>query len=388
MNATDSGRELVGEPEPVQRVMWSPYPDHYLTIWASARPSALAHGEAKPVTHLDSHRQVRQSNQRQQQFWSISRDYRQGSKSSSPCKTTEVLASHRLSFGNQSIRQLIIPLSSIQHLSSLVELRLPQNKLTHLPYSLFMMTQLEILNLENNQLDEHSTDDLWWRAMVNLRVLFLAGNRFRSLPPSLGRMPMLFYADVSDNFSLAYLPAELLFAPAIGTLAANRCSGTVMRRLLARSRNPTWLPLSDCIKDSPIARRRWSRVPALSSLCLQRIHTAIAPLVAPELESSQTGAHDPDSSGAAQLFAACEEIRRNSADFAISGVLLPALDSAPKRFMCTVCDTPVFCPELAIVKVVDHRDMPFAWQCCSTKCRDQAILATAKQPVDSANWDI
>ncbi|KAJ2486244.1 hypothetical protein IWW37_005686 [Coemansia sp. RSA 2050] len=388
MNAADRGREQASEPELVQRVMWSPYPDHYLTIWASARPNAFAPSDTKPATHLDSHRHVRQSNRRQQQFWSISRDYRQGNKSSEPCKTSEVLASHRLSFSNQSIRQLTIPLSSIQHLTSLVELRLPQNKLTRLPYSLFMMTQLEILNLENNQLDEYSTEDQWWRAMVNLRVLFLAGNRFCSLPPSLGRMPMLFYADVSDNPRLPYLPAELLFAPAVGTLAANRCSGAVMRRLLAESKRPVWLPLPDCLKDSPITARRWSRAPALSGLCLQRIHTAIAPFATSGHESSQLAAQDPSNPGAPQLFAACEEIRRNPAEFALSDVLLPALDSAPKRYMCTVCGAPVFCPELAIVKVADHRDMPFVWQCCSTKCRDQAIFATTKRPVDSVNWDL
>ncbi|KAJ2248105.1 hypothetical protein GGI13_004787 [Coemansia sp. RSA 455] len=377
-----------GEPELVRRVMWSPYPDHYLTIWA-ASPNASVQSDTKPVTHLDGHRHLRQSNQRHQQSWSISRDFRLGD-TTTRCKTSEVLASHRLNFGNQSIRQLIIPLSSIRYLTSLVELRLPQNKLTHLPHSLFMMTQLEILNLEYNQLDEHSTEDLWWRGLVNLRVLFLAGNRFRYLPPSLGRMPMLFYADVSDNPRLAYLPAELLFAPAIGTLAANRCSDAVMRRLVSDSAN--WLSLSDLILESPTSGKRLSRVPLLSSLCKQRIHSAIAPFVSPEpptlSESSQIGVRDSESCNAYQLFAACEEIRRNPADFALSDVLLPALDSASKRYMCTVCGAPVFSPELAIVKAVDHWDMPFAWQCCSTNCQDQAITTTIQRPVDAANWDL
>ncbi|KAJ2868171.1 hypothetical protein GGH94_000304 [Coemansia aciculifera] len=384
MNTKDHCKEPVNELELMRRVMWSPYPDHCLTIWA-ASPNISTQSDAKPATHLDGQRHLRQSSQRHKQFWSISRDFRLGDTSSSQCKTTEVLASHRLSFGSQSIRQLIIPLSSIRYLTSLVELRLPQNKLTRLPHSLFMMTQLEILNLENNQLDEHSTEDIWWRGMVNLRVLFLAGNRFRCLPPSLGRIPMLFYIDVSDNPRLTYLPAELLYAPAIGTLAANRCSGAVMRRLISDS--TTWLSLPDLFLESPTISKRWSRVPSLSSLCVQRIHAAIAPFVSPEPstppESSQVVARYPDS--AYQLFAACEEIRRNPADFALSGVLLPALNSASKRYMCTVCRAPVFCSELAIVKTVDHWDVPFAWQCCSTKCQDQAIIANIQRPVD---WDL
>ncbi|KAJ2829370.1 hypothetical protein FBU31_002711 [Coemansia sp. 'formosensis'] len=379
----------VDEEELGKRVMWSPYPDHYLTIWA-ASPNVSTRSDTKPVTHLDGPRHLRQSSKRYQQFWSISRDYRLG-ETGDRCKTSEVLASHRLSFGNQSIRQLTIPLSSIQYLTSLVELRLPQNKLTRLPHSLFMMTQLEILNLESNRLDEHSTEDIWWRGMVNLRVLFLAGNRFRCLPPSLGRMPKLFYADVSDNPRLAYLPAELLYAPAIGTLAANRCSSAVMRRLDTDSAKPEWMLLSDCLLDSSTTGKRWSRVPSLSSLCVRRIHAAIAPLISPEpsppLESSQIVTRDPDGCNAYQLFAAIEEIRRNSVDFDLSDILLPALDSAPKRSMCTVCGAPVFCLELAIVKVVNHWELPFAWQCCSTKCQDQAIIATIKK-LDATNWDL
>ncbi|KAJ2507524.1 hypothetical protein IWW47_001065 [Coemansia sp. RSA 2052] len=391
-----------GDPELAQRVMWSPYPDHYLTIWA-ASPSTISldHlGGSKALTHLDSHRQVRQTNHRHQQFWSISRDYRLGDPpakgtTKQDCKTSEVLASHRLSFGNQSIRQLTIPTSSIRYLTNLVELRIPQNKLTHLPHSLFLMTQLEILNLENNRLDEHSFSDQWWRGMVNLRVVFLAGNRFRCLPPSLGRLPKLFYADVSDNPRLTYLPAELLFAPAIGTLAANRCSAAIAQRFAVDTAEPQWLSLPDCLLGSLALGKRCTRVPSLSSLCIQQIYAAITPFAISESEpstpseDSQTlGQEDLDGNSAYQLFAACEEIRRNPADFAVSSVLLPALDSAPKRYMCTICDEPVFCSELAIVKMVERWDMPFAWQCCSAQCQHKAIAATVQQAVDAAKWDL
>ncbi|KAJ2433879.1 hypothetical protein GGF42_009315 [Coemansia sp. RSA 2424] len=294
---------------------------------------------------------MRQTNHRHQQFWSISRDYRLGDPpakgtTKQDCKTSEVLASHRLSFGNQSIRQLTIPTSSIRYLTNLVELRIPQNKLTHLPHSLFLMTQLEILNLESNRLDEHSFSDHWWRDMVNLRVAFLAGNRFRCLPPSLGRLPKLFYADVSDNPRLTYLPAELLFAPAIGTLAANRCSTAIAQQFTG---------------DTPST---------------------------PSEDSQTLGQEDMDGNSAYQLFAACEEIRRNPTDFAVTSILLPALDSAPNRYMCTICDEPVFCSELAIVKMVERWDMPFAWQCCSAQCQHKAIAATVQQAVDAAKWDL
>ncbi|KAJ2889452.1 hypothetical protein GGI21_006566, partial [Coemansia aciculifera] len=283
-----------------------------------------------------------------------------------------------------SILQLTIPTSAIRYLTNLVELRIPQNKLTKLPHSLFLMTQLEILNVENNQLDENSTEDCWWRRLVNLRVLFMAGNRFRCLPPSLGRMPKLFYADVSGNPRLTYLPAELLYAPAIGTLAANRCSAAIVRRFASDATKPEWLPLPDCpVASAAAASNPWTRVPSLSSLCKQRIYRAIAPLIAPDSEQS-TGTET--SSSAYHLFAACEEIRRNPADFAISSILLPALDSAPKRYMCTVCEEPVFCPELAIVKMVEPWDIPFAWQCCSAQCQDKAIVATAKKVEESASW--
>ncbi|KAJ2747731.1 hypothetical protein GGI20_000201 [Coemansia sp. BCRC 34301] len=392
MNTTDRWTEQTSsDSDLAQRIIWSPYPDHYLTIWA-ASPATVSPGhlsDTKPPTHLDSHRRLRQTSDRHQQFWSISRDYRLGDPakdSKHRCKTSEVLASHRLSLGNQSIRQLVIPTSSIRYLANLVELRIPQNKLTCLPHSLFLMTQLEILNLESNQLDEYSTKDEWWRGMANLRVLFLAGNKFRHLPPSLGRMPKLFYVDVSDNPRLAYLPAELLFAPSIGTLAANRCSAAISQRFAAGDTTaPKFLPLPECHPGSLAKSNRWTRIPSLSSLCIQRIYAATTPFM---VEDSQAPTQALDRGSVCDLLAACEEIRRNPAEFAVSSVLFPALDSAPKLYMCTVCDEPVFCPELAIVKMVDRWGIPFAWQCCSPKCQDRAVLATVRREVDSTNWDL
>ncbi|KAJ2230127.1 hypothetical protein IWW45_005909, partial [Coemansia sp. RSA 485] len=219
------------EREELHKSMWSPYPEHSLTLWALP---PLTHLE--PPSHLDTRSQL-QSKQRRMQRWQISRDFKHTSSptsmttSSGRGKTTEILATHRLNFGNQSITKLNIPVSSISYLTNLVEIRMPQNKLRNLPESLFMLTQLEILNLENNCLDESCALERWWLNLVHLRVLFLADNLFGSLPGSLGRMAKLFYLDVSDNRRLRYLPAEILSSASIGTLTAYRCSTELLDQL-------------------------------------------------------------------------------------------------------------------------------------------------------------
>ncbi|KAI8321757.1 hypothetical protein GQ54DRAFT_172038 [Martensiomyces pterosporus] len=406
------------EKQEVQRVMWSPYPDHYLTLWALPPPPAAAEDSSRP-THLDTRHIWTEKQKRRHQWWQISRDFKLTTATASPSsssesssrsgsederrdaeknrgKTTEILATHRLNFGNQSIRRLTIPSTSVQYLGSLVELRMPQNKLTSLPRSLFKLQQLEILNVENNLLDEEGVPDHLWRGMVHLRVLFLAGNLFRRLPPSLGHVPRLFYLDVSDNPRLGHLPVELLMAPAIGTLAANRCSSGIMDRLCQENGLmdagvelaeplPSFLPLVDTLPLSQHGRS--VRVPALADICIRQIHTAISPFTdengsqAAASTSGRAAEKQRHDGGGRHLFAACEEMRRNPGDYVVSGVLLKPLDSAGDLCACSVCGEPVFYPSFGIVKAVDHWALPFSWQCCSAKCRDTAAdMVVQKKP--------
>ncbi|KAJ1668749.1 hypothetical protein IW140_000182 [Coemansia sp. RSA 1813] len=371
----------------IRRVMWSPYPDHYLTLWAMPLES-----EAHMYSPSKKYSQVRTvskssdvtSRQRRIQWWQVSRDFkldddnmesrqvpnkRKGAGTRG--KTTEVLASHRLNFGNQSIRRLSIPVSSVPLLSGLVELRMPQNKLTRLPESLFMLTQLEILNLENNNLDERNMPDHLWRRLVNLRVLFLAGNRFRQLPPSLGRMPRLFYLDVCDNHRLTHLPVELLASPSIGTLAANRCSAELAEHIdlvCGSGMDSTgdrggaspirYIPLLEMAPGSIASQMR---VPPLAGMCVRQIHLAIG----------RNGSKSDEEKNRL-VTGACERIRRNPSDYIVSSILLGALDSIETLALCSVCDEPVFYPSFSIARQVETLELPVSWHCCSAKCRDKA----------------
>ncbi|KAJ1647370.1 hypothetical protein LPJ64_001212 [Coemansia asiatica] len=344
----------VVEKEELQKVMWSPYPDHSLALWAL--PPQTYHD---PPTHLDTHLQL-QSKQRRMQRWQISRDFKPSDPSKLPAnngkgKTTEILATHRLNFGNQSIVRLSIPQSSIQYLTNLVEIRMPQNKLSQLPHSLFMLTQLEILNLENNLLDEHCACDQWWLKLVHLRVLFLADNRFTRLSGSLGKMPKLFYLDVSDNRKLSYLPAELLTSPSIGTLTANRCSMVMLDQLYD--------------KHGQFIVPRNLQFPTLKEICIKTIHTAIQPYL-----NRKRDRKDEQIQGGIQgqlLFEACEEIGRNPGDYFVADLLTPVLDASVQSLpSCSVCDNPVFYSIFSLVRLVDTWSLPFYWLCCSANCRD------------------
>ncbi|KAJ1962675.1 hypothetical protein GGI12_002506 [Dipsacomyces acuminosporus] len=382
--------------------MWSPYPDHNLTLWALPPPPPGDSGSK--LTHLDSRQTWAEKQKRRHQWWQLSRDFKlaadtnhkgkgldyteKDESAKSRGKTTEILATHRLNFGNQSIRRLSIPRSSIQYLTGLVELRMPQNKLTSLPRSLFALQQLEILNLENNLLDENGVPDHLWRDMAHLRVLFLAGNMFTRLPPSLGKAPRLFYLDVSDNHLLGHLPVELLASSSIGTLAANRCSNEIMNRLDESSRSenmcagtPGCLPLVSALRvDKDVG---YSLVPSLAGSCIRRIHNAIEPFANEErgADSNQEEAAaeapaivDPHELSVGRgLFEACQEIRNSPSEYIVSDILLKALDSADELYACSVCSSPVFYPSFGIVKAVDHWTLPFSWQCCSAACRDKAI---------------
>ncbi|KAJ1797209.1 hypothetical protein LPJ59_003282 [Coemansia sp. RSA 2399] len=355
----------------LRRVMWSPYPDHYLTLWAMPVESeehlyspSKKHAKGRPP---NKNMDAAAKQQRRIQWWQVSRDFKVDEKQAprkdrSSGKTTEVLASHRLNFGNQSIRRLSIPVSSVALLSGLVELRMPQNKLTALPASLFMLTQLEILNLENNSLDADSMPDHLWRRLVNLRVLFLAGNRFRQLPPSLGRMPRLFYLDVCDNKELTHVPVELLVSPSIGTLASNRCSTALAEHIdLTCGTTGTlikYTPLLEMAPGTTGASRM--RVPPLAMMCIRQIHLA---------NKQSSSARDEKRR---MVASACERIRRNPGDYMVSSILLDALDSVDALALCSICDDPVFYASFTIARQVENLELPVSWHCCSAKCRDRA----------------
>ncbi|KAJ2553651.1 hypothetical protein EV175_002865 [Coemansia sp. RSA 1933] len=352
----------------LRRVMWSPYPDHYLTLWAMPPESeaqmyspSKKYGKTRPATQVSD----TGGRQRRNQWWQVSRDFKvdeEGKRRNGGTrgKTTEVFVSHRLNFGNQSILRLSIPVSSVPFLGGLVELRMPQNKLRRLPESLFLLTQLEILNLENNYLDADNMTDYLWRRLVNLRVLFLAGNMFRQLPPSLGRMPRLFYLDVCDNRKLAHIPMELLTSPSIGTLAANRCSPAVIDLV-------GHVPL---LEMAPGFTAAPTRVPPLAGMCIRQVHLA-------------TEKKEQDE-GCRAVAAACERIRRNPDDYAVSGVLLAALDSVDVLALCSVCSNPVFYPSFSIARRIKAVELPVSWHCCSAACRDKAAaMPITKSPEDT-----
>ncbi|KAJ2534374.1 hypothetical protein GGH20_000041 [Coemansia sp. RSA 1937] len=351
----------------VQRVMWSPYPDHQLTLWAMAPQTPLL------SSHLDGPATVRSRQRRQLQGWQISRNF---SSTRAKGRTTEILATHRLNFGNQSITRLCIPRASLEFLTALVELRMPQNKLKQLPHSLFELKGLEILNLENNALNEQCADDRWWPLLERLRVLFLAGNRFEQLPPSLGRMPHLFYVDVSDNHKLTALPAELVRAPSVGTLAASRCS-LDLANMLGPAQS---LPFEDRVP----ANMPWSspvRVPPLVALCLRTIGRASKQTTdfKQTTDSNQSTESCPeryDAISCTHLMDACDEVRRRPDDFVVLDRMLDTLRDMDGLCACSVCGEPVILGSFSFVRMEPGWELPVVWRCCSATCRD-SCFATA-----------
>ncbi|PIA17961.1 L domain-like protein [Coemansia reversa NRRL 1564] len=356
------------EKDELQRVMWSPYPEHHLTLWAMPSPPVAA---ATDPSHTDTRREHR-ARLRRLQYWQISRNFNPGSGARG--RTTEILASHRLNFGNQSITCLSIPSSSVSHLESLVELRMPQNRLSSLPRALFMLPGLEILNLENNRLDEHAMHDAWWPGLSRLRVLFLAGNCFAQLPPSLGRMPRLFYLDVSDNSRLTCLPAELLLSSSIATLAADRCSTALARRLELSSTDN--LPFTNVVPDAP----PYVPVPPLAALCVRALYLSAA--LARDQLPSETAARIGDLSICRRLLAACEEVRRVPDTYRMLSLPLKPLDAADDCAICTICECPLFYSSFAFVRAEPVCELPVAWRCCSARCRDRALqmVLTPRMP--------
>ncbi|KAJ1739586.1 hypothetical protein LPJ78_004883 [Coemansia sp. RSA 989] len=336
-----------GEKAEVQRVMWSPYPDHQLTIWATAPQPA-------PLSHLDSPASMRSKQRRQLQSWQISRSF-----ASAKGRTTEILASHRLNFGNQCIQSLNIPRSALPFLNTLVELRMPRNKLHTLPCTLFDLQGLEILNLENNCLDEHCAEDAWWRKLTRLRVLFLADNRFTQLPPSLGRMPRLFYIDVSDNSQLSSLPAELVQSPSVGTLAASRCSMALASMMEPGKSIPFIDRLAPHIKPA--------HVPPLAALCLRAVGRAMA-------QTYEEGHVYYESDLCERLIAACEMVKRYPEQYQVLDLLLDALGDTKSQSACSVCGGVVLMSAFSFVRQEEGWELPVAWRCCSAKCRDLCVI--------------
>ncbi|KAJ2340150.1 hypothetical protein GGF43_006479, partial [Coemansia sp. RSA 2618] len=337
----------------VQRVMWSPYPDHQLTLWAMP-----PHTPTPPPTHLDGPATARARQRRQLQGWQISRNF---AGTAAKGRTTEILATHRLNFGNQSITRLCVPRASLEFLGALVELRMPQNKLTQLPHALFLLRGLEILNLENNALDERCAHDRWWPMLARLRVLFLAGNRFAQLPPSLGRMPHLFYIDVSDNRRLSSLPAELVSAPSVGTLAASRCSLELASLLASAS---TLLFEDRVAVDMPWAKA--GRVPPLAALCLRTIGRAV-------MQEAEDAPKRHDVHACARLVEACEEARRRPDDYPVLDLVLEALGDMDGLCECSVCGELVVLSSFSFVRMQTGWELPVAWRCCSAACRDKCL---------------
>ncbi|KAJ2716236.1 Leucine-rich repeat serine/threonine-protein kinase 2 [Coemansia spiralis] len=359
-----------GAAPPRQRAAaWTPYPDHSLTLWATA-PQAKEPGPS----HLDGDLAPRYK--KRLQWWQVSRNFETpagAAGSGHRGRTVDVLATHKLNFGNQSICALVIPLSAVPHLDGLVELRIPQNKMRTLPPALFRLAGLEILNLERNQLDEHCAPDHLWRDLARLRVLFLAGNRFRQLPPSLGRMQRLFYLDASDNPRLDCLPVELLASSTLATLTVQRCSPELERRLrLALARAPTavardrpMLPFADLVADGPGATH--TRIPPLAAMCARRLAMASA---APPADDAA------DAEPWRRLRAACEELRRRPEDHhPLPDLVRRAADTEHGLCLCSVCGGHVYYSSFSFLALVDGYELPAAWRCCSARCRDTALVA-------------
>ncbi|KAJ2719335.1 hypothetical protein GGI07_005274 [Coemansia sp. Benny D115] len=350
-----------------------------MTLWAhpattAAAAAATAATAATPVSarlsHLDRRSQALAKLQRQQPTrWLVSRDYAAkdapkpagtaaASHASPPNRTVEIPATHRLSFGSQSICRLTIPAASVAHMANLVEIRLPNNKLSQLPNALFLLTQLEILNLESNSLSQDSAADWMWRKLVHLRVLFLADNAFTELPRAIARLPRLFYLDVSENSGLQSLPIELLTSPSLGTLAANGCSALSSEMAAPGSSGDL-------------------RVPSLKSLCLRDIQRVSS------LANKDGASREPtESSGDSVVVTrhmknAIEEMRRNPTDFFVAELVLSALDSVNKLPLCSICDRPVLAsPAFGHLRLLEGWDMPFSWICCTAACRDAADTQT------------
>ncbi|KAJ2805958.1 Leucine-rich repeat serine/threonine-protein kinase 2, partial [Coemansia helicoidea] len=345
---------------------WTPYPDHSLTLWAT-EPRAK---EPAP-NHLDSDLAPR--HKKRLQWWQVSRDFRDGGAEARRGRTVDVLATHRLNFSNQSICALVIPEWAVAHLGNLVELRIPQNKMRTLPPALFRLAGLEILNLEHNRLDEHCAPDRLWREFSRLRVLFLADNRFRQLPPSIGRMPRLFYLDASDNPRLESLPVEVLASASIATLTVQRCSPALAQRLApdgahaaAAAQARPLVPFADLVAGGPGATH--TRTPPLAAMCARQIAKAAIP------DADSTA----DAESRRQLRAACEELRRwPDEHHPLPALLRRAADAEPGLCLCSVCGLHVYYSSYSFVALVDGCELPAEWRCCSARCRDTALESGA-----------
>ncbi|KAJ1732276.1 leucine-rich repeats and IQ motif containing protein 4 [Coemansia biformis] len=363
-------------PNHQQPAAWSPYPDHSLTLWAVA-PNT----KEVPLSHLDADLAPR--HKKRLQWWQISRNF--NTAGANKGRTTDVLATHKLNFGNQSICKLFIPLSAIDHLDGLVELRMPQNKLRTLPPALFRLSGLEILNLERNQLDEYCAPERQWQGLKHLRVLFLAGNRFRQLPPSIGRMQRLFYLDASDNPHMDCLPVELLTSPTIATLTVKRCSPVLAQALqLARARAPVGdikdrpvLPFADPIADGPGARH--VRVPPLAAMCAQRLARAAS--IPPEMGLVS---QSPEVTSWRHLRAACEELRQHPEDHhPLPDLMRRASDAEAGQCLCSVCERLVYYSSFSFLELADGCELPVAWRCCSARCRSVALASGVPRDNDT-----
>ncbi|KAJ2785274.1 hypothetical protein H4R18_000598 [Coemansia javaensis] len=352
--------------------VWSPYPDHALTLWA------MAPSQEPAPSHLDVDAAARGRRRKRLQWWQLSRNYNISAAGAADGRgrTTEVLASHRLNLGRQSVCRLSIPLSAVAHLDGLTELRMPYNKLRALPPALFQIAGLETLNLEYNQLDEAGVPDRLWCGLERLRVLQLAGNRFRQLPPSLGRMPRLFYLDVSDNPRLDCLPGELLVSPTINTLAARHCSPALAQSLrdlapqAGATGRPT-LPLTDLIAGGSGAQH--ARVPPLAAMCARQLTLAMAlPAEPPD------GGCDCDGDCGAEALhcvrAACEEMRRRPEEHHPVPDVVARATATDRLCLCSACGQFVHYPSFSFVELAAGWELPAAWRCCSARCRD-AILS-------------
>ncbi|HEX5706065.1 MAG TPA: leucine-rich repeat protein, partial [Pyrinomonadaceae bacterium] len=94
---------------------------------------------------------------------------------------------------------------SLSQLTQLESLNLSDNQLTELPESLSRLTQLKSLNLSHNRLTELPE---WMGQLARLNTLKLSGNRLTELPESLGQLTQLVTFDVLAN-QLTELPESL-----------------------------------------------------------------------------------------------------------------------------------------------------------------------------------
>lgn len=85
-------------------------------------------------------------------------------------------------------------------------LDLSNQNLTKVPDSVFNKTNLEVLNVSNNQLTGALQAEI--RKLQNLRVLNASNNRMTGVPAEIGQLQNLEVLDLSNN-SLTGLPNEL-----------------------------------------------------------------------------------------------------------------------------------------------------------------------------------